>query len=118
MPRQLHHKIETPTPRRSNQPVFNFPKRGYSSQFSKPHPLPRRKVEFKTSERTTSKPACVPAGMRLLDVGILAQAMTKLKCSKCSSYLSLYETEITHGWQTLYSIKCSRSYDKLNLMIN
>ena len=42
---------------------------------------------------------------------VLAQAMGKLKCTKCSWYLSLWESENTHGWQTLFSIKCSRCHE-------
>ena len=49
--------------------------------------------------------------MRLLDVEILAQAMTKLKCPQCSWYLSLWESNTNHGWQTMFSIKCSRCHE-------
>ena len=32
--------------------------------------------------------------------------MRKLKCSSCSSPLSLHESDFDHGWQTTFSIKC------------
>ena len=44
--------------------------------------------------------------MRILDVGILGEAIGKLRCNDCSSPLSLFESDTTHGWQTDYSIKC------------
>ena len=49
----------------------------------------------------------LPTGMRLIDIGILAEAMTKIRCLNCShGYLHLYESESLHGWQANYSIKC------------
>ena len=81
-----------PPPRKRHQNKLKHPKRGYTSKFSIPQSIPRRNVEFKSGESITCKPARIPRGMRLLDVEILAQAMTKLKCPKCSWYLSLWES--------------------------
>ena len=61
---------------------------------------------FKTSSETVSKSASTPSGMRLLDVGILEEAMTKLRCSTCGKHLTLYESEHRHGWHTTFYIKC------------
>ena len=82
-------------------------KRGYCTRFSNPYPHRKHLVEFRTTEGSTYKPASVPTGMRLLDVGILAEAMTKLRCTHCSGPLGLFEFEYLHGWQITYSIKCS-----------
>ena len=82
-------------------------KRGYCSLFRTPRPSRIRDVEFKTPEVTTiSKRARQPTGMRLLDIGILSEAITKLKCKTCSSPLSLFEYDFLHGWQTTFTIKC------------
>ena len=61
-----------PPPRKRHQHKLKHPNRGYTSKFSNP----RRNVEFKSGESITCKPARIPRGMRLLDVEILAQAMT------------------------------------------
>ena len=46
--------------------------------------------------------------MRILDIGIFTEAMTKIRCTFCSSrYLSLFQSEFIHGWQTDFFIKCS-----------
>ena len=61
---------------------------------------------FKISNRTVSETASIPSGMRLLDVSILADAMTKLRCSTCGMHLTLSESEHRHGWHTTFYIKC------------
>ena len=109
-PSQANSSLK-PTPRKRHQPIFKLPKRGYSSKFTVPRSIRRDNVEFKSSGSSTYKPARIPTGMRLLDVEILAQAMTKLKCPQCSWYLSLWESETNHGWQTMFSIKCSRCHE-------
>ena len=45
--------------------------------------------------------------MIILDIGILADAINKLRCTSCTTTLSLFETDFEHGWQTTYSIKCT-----------
>ena len=44
--------------------------------------------------------------MRLIDVDILADAMTKIRCVFCGMYLALFESEHRHGWHTAFYIKC------------
>ena len=44
--------------------------------------------------------------MRILDIGILGEAVGKLRCNNCSSPLLIFESDFTHGLQTTYSIKC------------
>ena len=95
------------TTRKRKQATLCISKRGYCSQFVNPKPSKRRDVFFKTPEgTTTAKRASKPTGMRILDIGILADAMQKLKCTSCSSALSLFESDFDQGWQTTYSIKC------------
>ena len=49
--------------------------------------------------------------MRILDFGILGEAIGKLKCNSCSSPLLMHESDHhTHGWQTTYSIKCANCH--------
>ena len=105
-PTQSHSSIES-SPRKRKQPALKLSKRGYSSLFRTPRPSITREIEFKTPEGTTiSKRAGQPTGMRLLDIGILSEAITKLKCNTCSSPLSLFESDFIHGWQTTFAIKC------------
>ena len=95
------------TPLKLEQPAFRLHKRGYCTQFTTPNPSKKRQVDFRTpDDRTTTKRTAKPTGMRILDVGILGEAIGKLRCSDCSSPLSLFESDTTHGWQTDYSIKC------------
>ena len=69
-------------------------------------PYRKQQILFKRAT-TTSKKCSIPFGMRILDVGIIAQAMTKLTCSACGSRPILYESEFLHGWNTTFYIKCS-----------
>ena len=95
------------SPRKRKQPALIVNKRCYCCSFRSPQPSKIRDVEFRTpGGAITSKHALKPIGMRLLDVGILAEAMSKLSCTYCSSNLSLFETNFDHGWQTNFSIKC------------
>ena len=101
-----HSSIES-TPRKRKQPVLKVTKRGYCSSIIFPQPSKKRNVEFRTPEGVrTSKRAVRPSGMRLLDIGILAEAIGNLRCTNCSSSLSLFESDMNHGWQTNFSIKC------------
>ena len=73
-----------------------------------PFPLRKQKTIFKKSNSDTfSKTAAIPSGMRLIDVSILAEAMTKIQCSSCGKCLSLFESEHHHGWHTIFYIKCN-----------
>ena len=47
--------------------------------------------------------------MRILDVRILAEAITNLTCCACNSHHVLYKSECLHGWytsDTTFYIKC------------
>ena len=65
----------------------------------------RQNVTFKKADTTSTK-CSIPSGMRIFDVRILAEAITKLNCSACNSHLALYESEYIHGWHTIFYIKC------------
>ena len=65
---------------------------------------------LKTSSESVSKTSSIPTGMRLLDVSILADAMTKLRCSSCGKHLTLFESDHHHGWHTTFYIKCHSSH--------
>ena len=70
----------------------------------------RRKyeVQLKVNNDTKTIKASTPSGMRLLDIGILAEAVTKIRCMHCySGHISLFESEFVHGWQTEFYLKCS-----------
>ena len=82
------------------------PRRGYTSRHSTPFPFRKQNVTFKRAATTSTK-CSIPSGMRILDVGILAEAMTSLTCPTCNSHLALYESEYLHGWYTTFHIKCA-----------
>ena len=94
------HSTFDKTPLKLKQPAFKLHKRGYCTRFTTPHPSKKRKVDFRTpDDRTTTKRSAKPTGMRILDVGILGEAIASLRCNDCSSPLSLFESDTTHGWQ-------------------
>ena len=99
-------------PPKSKRIQYTLPRHGYTSRHSTPFEFRKQKTMFKTSSETVSKSASTPSGMRLLDVGILAEAMTKLRCSTCGKHLTLFESEHHHGWHTTFYIKC-HSYHQL-----
>ena len=39
--------------------------------------------------------------------------MSKIRCTKCPGYLTIFEGEFLHGWQTQFYIKCSRCHHLL-----
>ena len=94
-----------PTSGSSVQRKRGRPHRGYTSRHSTPFPFRKLNVTFKRTATTSTK-CSIPSGMRILDVGILAEAMTNLTCSTCNSHLALYESEYLHGWHTTFYIKC------------
>ena len=102
---QSQTSIESST-RKHKQPPLKISKRGYCSLFATPRPSRTRDVEFITPGGSTSKRAAKPTGMRLLDIGILCEAISNLKCDTCTSPLSLFESGLDHGWQTTFTIKC------------
>ena len=101
----LDDPSETLQPK-SKRIQYTIPRHGYTSKLSRTFQFRKQKTMFKTSSETVSKSASTPSGMRLLDVGILEEAMTKLRCSTCGKHLTLYESEHRHGWHTTFYIKC------------
>ena len=97
-------------PLKRKEPALKISKRGYCSQFSNPMQPKRQFVDIKTTEGTTSKRATVPTGMLIIDVGILAEAITKLRCTDCSRPLIFFEIKSVHGWQTSFAIKCTNCH--------
>ena len=93
----------SPKPKRIQH---TLPRHGYTSRHSAPFPFRKQETMFKISNKTVSKTASIPSGIRLLDVSILADAMTKLLCSSCGMHLTLSESEHRHGWHTTFYIKC------------
>ena len=61
-----------------------------------------RRFDNQTRESTT--------GMRLMDVGILSEEITKLKCADCSGSFCFFEIDSGRGWQTSFSIRCIRCH--------
>ena len=93
---------------KSNPVTYKIPRYGYTSRISAPHPQRKVDVQFKTETDIKMIRASKPTGMRLLDIAILGEAMAKIRCSFCSiEYLSLFESECLHGWQTEFYLKCS-----------
>ena len=54
-----------------------LPRHGYTSRHSAPFSFRKQETMFKISNKTVFKTASIPSGMRLLDVSILADAITK-----------------------------------------
>ena len=48
--------------------------------------------------------------MRILDIGILAEVFSTLRCNECNNTLVLYEDQWKHGWQTFFRVKCQRCH--------
>ena len=86
------------------------PRRGYTSKFRLPlHSYPK---SVKFSQRDTKRVASTPTGMRILDVGILAEVFSTFRCNECDGILVLYEEEWKHGWQTFFRVKCQRCHSE------
>ncbi|KAI6657047.1 hypothetical protein LOD99_11208 [Oopsacas minuta] len=83
-------------------------RRGYTSRIFAPIHQSKRYVTFECNNTTKHIKASKPSGMRILDISIIAEAMTKIACSQChTGYLSLYKSDFLHGWQTDFYLKCS-----------
>ena len=87
-----------------------FPRYGYTSRLHVPAKTYTRSVEFRHSEGITRKNANKPTGMRVVDIGILAEVFSNLRCSECNGTLILYEEENSHGWQSFFRIKCQKCH--------
>ena len=46
--------------------------------------------------------------MRILDVGILSEVFSTIRCNKCNGTLGLYEDELKNGWQRFFRVKCQK----------
>ena len=84
------------------------PRRGYSSKFRIPVCNYHRPLEFATSQGDTKRIVSKPKGMRILDVGILSDVFSTIRCNKCNGTLALYEEEWKHGWHTFFRVKCQK----------
>ena len=84
------------------------PHLGYIAKFRVPRPSYPRSVNF--SKRDSKRIASTPTGMRLLDIGILAEVFSTFRCKECNNTLVLYEEQWKHGWQTFFRVKCQRCH--------
>ena len=100
--------IRSTSRHKSKRIMYKIPRCGYTSKISAPFVPRKRDVQFNSNTDTKILKASTPSGMRLLDIGILAEAMTKIRCTLCPGYLSLFESDFLHGWQTDFYLKCSR----------
>ena len=91
---------------KSKRIQYTIPRHGYTSKLPTPFPSRQQKTMFKTSDEIASATASKPSGMRLLDVSILADAISQLLCSSCGKRLSFFESAHLHGWHTTFYIKC------------
>ena len=92
-------KLQDPTPKMS-KPTFHkylktHPHRGYTSKFRVP-PLTYPK-SLKFSQMDSKRIASTPTGMRILDVGILAEVFSTFRCNECDGILALYECQRCHS---------------------
>ena len=97
-------------PPKSIRIQYTLPHHGYTSGHSAPFPYRKQNNMFNTSSYTVSTTAPIPSGMQLLHVSILADAMTKLRCSSCGKHLTLFESEHHHGWYITFYIKYHSYY--------
>ena len=103
-------QLQDPIPKMSKPTSQRFskthPRTGFASKFRLPlHSYPK---SVKFSQRDTKRVASTPTGMRILDVGILAEVFSTFRCNECDGILVLYEEEWNHGWQTFFRVKCQR----------
>ena len=76
-----------------------FPSYGYTSTLHVPAKAFTRSVEFRHSEGIKRKNAYKPTCIRVVDISILAEVISNLRCSECNGTLILYEEENSLGWQ-------------------
>ena len=107
-------KLQDPTPKMSKPTGHKFlkthPHRGYTSKFRVPSRTYPRSVKF--SQTDTKRIAATPTGMRILDMGILAEVFSTFRCNECNGTLVLYEEEWKHGWQTFFRVKCQKCHSE------
>ena len=99
-------QLQDPIPNTPRHTVHKFsktlPRRGYIAKFRVPRPSYPRSVNF--SKRDSKRIASTPIGMRILDIGILAEVFSTLRCNECNNTLALYEDQWKHGWQTFFRV--------------
>ena len=88
-------------------------------KFSKPIPVDTSKfrilvcnyprpLKFTTSQGDTKRIVSKPKGMIIIDVSILSEVFSTIRCNNCNGILVLYEEEWKHGWQTFFRVKCQK----------
>ena len=107
-------QLQDPIPNSPRHTVHKFskthPRRGYIAKFRVPRPSYPRSVNF--SKRDSKRIASTPTGMRILDIGILAEVFSTLRCNECNNTLALYEDQWKHGWQTFFRVRCQRFHSE------
>ena len=107
-------QLQDPIPKMIKPTSHKFskthPRRGYTSKFRIPSHTYPKSVKF--SQRDTKRIASTPTGMRILDIGILAEVFSAFRCNECNDNLVLYEEEWKHGWQTFFRVKCQRCHSE------
>ena len=107
-------QLQDPIPNAPKHTIHKFckthPRRGYISKFRVPRPSYPKSVHF--SKRDSKRIASTPTGMRILDIGILAEVFSTLRCNECNNTLALYEDQWKHGWQTFFRVKCQRCHSE------
>ena len=106
------HDIPKMSKARGHKFSKTHPRQGYTSKFRIPVCNYPRPLEFSTSEGDTKRIVSKPKGMRILDVGILAEVFSTIACNKCNGTLALYEEEWKHGWQTFIRLKCQKCHSE------
>ena len=104
-------KLQDPTTKMSKPTIHKFlkthPPRGYTSKFRVPPQTYLKSVKF--SQTDTKRIGVTPTGIRILDVGILAEVFSTFRFNECDGILALYEEEWKHGWQTFFRVNCQNS---------
>ena len=107
-------QLQDPIPNAPKHTIHKFckthPRRRYISKFRVPRPSYPKSVHF--TKRDFKKIASTPTGMRILDIGILAEVFSTLRCNECNNTLVLYEDQWKHGWQTFFRVKCQRCHSE------
>ena len=88
-------QLQDPIPNPPRHAVHKFskphPRRGYIAKFRVPRPSYPRSVNF--SKRDSKRIASTPTGMRILDIGILAEVFSTLRFNECNNTLALFQDQ-------------------------
>ena len=93
---------------RGHKFLKTHPRRGYCSKFRILVCNNPRELEFTTFQGDTKRIVSKPKGMRILDVGILSEVFSTIRCNNCNGTQALYEEEWKHCWQTFFRVKCPK----------